>query len=185
MEFQDLLLARESCRAYSSKPVAREDIVKIVEAGRMTPSGCNSQPWKFIIVESPEAKAKMCDALLIEPQGITGSPWREQVSAFIIVVEQPAVLMPVAQEYYQDSQRFAPGDIGMAALNMCYAATDLGISSCVIGMIDQKKMEKNFGIPEGRTVRMVLALGYSATPDQPPRKKIRKSFEEVCSFNQW
>ncbi len=187
MEFSELLLKRESCRAYdSSKNVAREDVLKIVEAGRLAPSGCNAQPWKFIVVDSPEAKAKLCDALVVGGEKkLTGAPWREQVPVFIIITELEAVLKPFALEYYQDSQRFAQGDIGMTVLNMCYAAADLGISSCVIGMNDQKKMEEYFSIPEGHTVRLVLALGYTATPDAAPRQKIRKPLEEVCSFNQW
>lgn len=66
--------------------------------------------------------------------------------------------MPAVLDYYGDSQRFAQGDIGMAAMNMMYEADDLGLATCVLGMSDQSKMEEFFGIPEGHTVRMVLAV---------------------------
>ena len=183
MKFEEMLLKRESCRAYADKPVSREDLIKICEAGRLTPSGCNSQPWKFIVVDEPEAKAKLCDALLLK-EGITGAPWREQCPAFIVFVEQEAKVMPGVLAIYNDSQRFAPGDIAMASLNMCYQAMELGLSTCMLGMLDQKKMEEYFGIPEGAEVRLALAVGY-AKEEKEPRKKMRKPFDEVVSFNNW
>ena len=183
MTFQEMLEKRESCRAYSYRPVSRDDLMKLIEAGRLTPSGCNAQPWRFIVVDEPEAKKKLCDALLLEG-GATGAPFRDQVPAFIVFVEQPAKVMPKVIDHYGDSQRFAQGDIAMAALNMCYQALELGLSTCMLGLNVQQKMEEYFGIPHGSEVRLVLAVGYSAK-NEPPRKKIRKSVEEICSFNHW
>lgn len=183
MNFMEMIQKRESCRAYKDTPVTREQLMQIIEAGRLSPSGCNAQPWKFVVIDEPEAKEKMCDALVIEG-GSTGCPWRASVPAFIALVEQPAKVMPVVKKYYGDAQRFAQGDIGMAAMNMCYAAMEQGLSTCVLGLTDQKKMEQYFDIPEGHIVRMVLAVGYSAE-DGEPRTKVRKPIEEVCSFNQW
>ena len=183
MTFKEMLDKRERCRAYADRPVSREDLMKLVEAGRLSPSGCNAQPWKFIVVDEPEAREKLCDALVVEG-GATGVPFRNQVPAYIICVEQPAKVMPFVKAHYGDTQRFAQGDIGMAAMNMCYQAMELGLSTCILGLNDQKKMEEYFGIPEGSEVRIVLAVGYSAE-DKAPRKKIRKSTEEICSFNHW
>lgn len=183
MDFLEMVNKRESCRAFNGKAASREDLIKIVEAGRLSPSGCNAQPWKFIIVDEEPALSRLRDALVLE-NGETGAPWREQVASYIIVVETPAHIMPAALEHYKDSQRFAPGDLGMAVMNMCYEAMELGLSTCILGMNEQKKMEEAFHIPEGYDVRMVLAVGYPAKETEP-RKKARKSFEEVCSFNSW
>lgn len=71
----------------------------------------------------------------------------------------------------------------MACMNMCHEAFSLGLSTCVIGMNDQCKMEQYFGIPHGCEVRLVLAVGYSA--ETGSFTKVRKPFEEVCSFNHW
>ena len=183
MDFLDIMRQRKSCRAYQpGKTIPRETLLKIVEAGRLSPSGCNSQPWKFIVVDSPEAKTKLCEALVLS-NGSTGSPWRHQVSAFIILVEQKAKVMQGVLDYYHDSQRFAPGDIGAACMNMCHEAFSLGLDTCIIGMSDQTKMEKYFNIPQGREVRMVLAIGHAA--NNPPMNKVRKALDEVCSFNSW
>lgn len=183
MDFLDIMKQRKSCRAYQpDKPVAHDDLLKIVEAGRLTPSGCNSQPWKFIVVESPEAKEKLCDAIVTEDGG-TGAPWRHQVAAFIILVEQKAEVRPLVVSHYHDTQRFAQGDIGAACMNMCHEAFSLGLGTCPIGVNEQSKMEKHFGIPHGCEVRIVLAIGYPA--DASPVEKIRKPLEEVCCFNHW
>ena len=184
MEFLEMMKQRRSCRAFNAeKTVSREDLLKIVEAGRLSPSGCKSQPWKFIVVDSPEAKEKLCDAIVVE-NGMTGAPWRHQVSAFIIFVEQTANVMPSVVAHYHDTQRFAPGDIGLACMNMCHEAHSLGLATCMIGMNDQAKMEEYFGIPQGKDVRLVLAVGYAADSNAPVNK-VRKPLEEVCSFNHW
>ena len=181
MNFFEMMQTRQSCRSYQDKPVSREDLMKLVEVGRLSPSGCNSQPWKFIVVDDPEAKALMGDALTVE-DGKTGCAWWEQVPAFIILCEQEAKLLPMCVHHYKDTQRFAQGDIGGAAMNMCHQAMELGLDTCIIGLNDQTKMERNFGIPAGHEVRIVLAVGYGADPQ---RKKVRKPLEEVCSFNHW
>lgn len=183
MDFLEIMQQRRSCRSFDpARQVSREDLLKIVEAGRLSPSGCNSQPWKFIVIDSPEAKEKLCDAVVLK-DGSTGAPWRKQVSAFIIFVEQPAKVMPCVSNYYKTTQRFAQGDIGAACMNMCHEAFSLGIDSCIIGMNDQEKMEKHFNIPSGCECRLVLALGYAAGENK--LNKVRKPLEEVCSFNNW
>lgn len=183
MNFEQMLLTRESCRSYRSTPVEREDLIKICEAGRLTPSGCNAQPWKFLVVDEEASLAKLRDALLL-PGGRTGAPWRAECHAFIVLVEQKAKLMPAAMEHFKDSQRFAQGDIGMAALNMCYRAMELGLSTCILGMLDQQQMVDAFGIPEDQTVRLAVAVGYPKE-EKAPRAKVRKPFEEVVCFNTW
>ena len=183
MDFLEIMRTRRSCRAFNpDRSVSREDLIKIVEAGRLSPSGCNSQPWKFIVVDSPEAKEKLCDAVVVE-NGATGAPWRHQVPAFIILIERPAKVMQVVVNHYGDTQRFAAGDIGAACMNMCHEAYSLGLDTCIIGMNDQEKMIKYFNIPEDSDVRLVLAVGYAAA--EIALNKVRKDFSEVCSFNNW
>ena len=60
-ELLKLINNRQSDRAYISTPVEREKLERILEAGRLAPSACNSQPWKFIVVDNPELKNKIAD----------------------------------------------------------------------------------------------------------------------------
>jgi len=182
MDFMKIMQQRCSCRSFTDKPVAREDLMQIIEAGRLTPSGCNAQPWKFIVVDEAEALQKVRDALVLE-NGKTGCPWRDQVQAFIILCEMPAKVMPAVLEYYGTTQRFAQGDLGAACMNMCHQAMAMGLDTCILGMHDREKLRSSFGLPEEAEARLILAVGYGA--QQGAVKKIRKSTEEICSFNRW
>ena len=54
MEFEELIQKRQSDRKYTEGKVDRALITKCIEAARLAPSACNSQPWKFVIVDDPE-----------------------------------------------------------------------------------------------------------------------------------
>lgn len=181
MDFKELQLKRESCRIYSDKPVPRELLTELIEVARLSPSACNSQPWKFIVVDEPEACEKVREAF--EDGGVNGCTWGKRVPAFILICEDEAHLMPGVGEHY-GSQHFAQMDIGMTAMSICYEATTLGLGSCMIGTMNQEKLKKAFNIPEERTVRLIITIGYPAR-EREPRKKIRKNLEDIISFNKW
>ena len=56
MTFLDLVNQRQSCRAYLEQPVEREKLERCLEAARLAPSACNSQPWHFIVVDEPDLR---------------------------------------------------------------------------------------------------------------------------------
>ena len=85
MDFEALQAARESCRVYSDRPVPREALAHLVDVARLAPSGCNAQPWRFIIIDEPEARAKLIEAL--DDDGLTGCPWGDRVPNFILICE--------------------------------------------------------------------------------------------------
>ena len=182
MRFEEMLHKRESCRAYRDTPVAREKLEMICRAGILSPSACNSQPWKFLVVDEAGAREKLCDALLL-PNGKTGAPWRAQCPAFIVLVEQKANVMPIVLNYYHDSQYFARGDLEMAALNMCYQAMELGLSTCIMGWFRENELRELLNIPKNCSIRLVLAVGHAASPEL--RTKKRKELEEIVGYNQW
>ena len=181
MDFSALQMARESCRAYQDKPVSRDTLTHLIDVAHYSPSGCNAQPWRFIIVDEDEARAKLVAAL--DDEGLTGCPWGDRVPAFILICEDEAHLMPGVGERY-GSQHFAQMDIGMAAMALCYEATAMGLGACMIGTMNQKKLHQAFGIPEERTVRLIITVGYPKK-EGAPRKKDRKKLDDIVSYNQW
>lgn len=58
MNFNELILKRESCRNYNGEPISTDMILKCVDAARLAPSACNSQPWKYYIVNDEENAQK-------------------------------------------------------------------------------------------------------------------------------
>lgn len=181
MDFETLQRTRESCRVFDDRPVSREALTHLVDVARLCPSGCNAQPWKFIIVDEPEAKAKMVDCL--DDDGFTGCPWGAKVPAFIVICEDEAHLKPGAAEKY-GAQHFAQMDIGMAAMALCYEAATMGLGTCMIGTMSQEKLHKFFGIPQERTIRLIITVGYPQKA-AAPRRKTRKSLEEIVRYNHW
>ena len=181
MDWKELLGKRESCRVYQDRPVPRETLDALVEAACQSPSGCNAQPWRFLIVDEPQAKERLVEAL--DDDGLTGCPWGNTVPAFIVICECKATLKPQVEARY-DSQKFAQMDIGMAAMTLCYAATDMGLGSCMIGTFHDKKLRAALEIPDGAKPRLIITVGYDGV-GHPPRAKIRKPMEEVRGHNHW
>jgi len=175
MDFKELILKRESCRAYADKPVEREKLIQIAEAGRLAPSACNSQPWFFTVAVSEEAVQKAADCV----QHMGRNPFASQAKAFIIVTEEQAALSPRVKDFFP-SQHFAPLDVGIAVAHMALAASDLGLSTCIMGWFDEEKVWEVFPELKGRTVRLILSVGYAAT--DAVRPKTRKAPEEIYRF---
>ena len=153
MNFKELSLKRESCRNYTNKKVNRQDLNEIVEMARQSPSACNSQPWKFIIVDNE--KAKLIPPLL---QGGGFNKWTEKVSSFIIICETFAKLYDGISN---DSQHYAKIDIGIATANLTMAATSKGLSTCIMGYFNELKIKEIFNIPIVIKICLVIAVGYA------------------------
>ncbi len=172
MDTLTAIQTRESCRAYSDRPVEREKLLQCLEAARLAPSACNSQPWSFVAVTSPELVSQL--APLTQKFGL--NRFADQVGAFVVVCEQPAYLSAKITER-QPNQKYAQLDVGIATAHFCLAATSLGLSTCIMGMFSEKKVRALLSIPEESAIRLILAVGYAATDTLRPKK--RKPLEEI------
>ena len=97
--------------------------------------------------------------------------------AFAIVTERPATLKSFVIETVKNSQKWAENDIGLSVAHYCLQAADLGLGTCIIGMVEEEKVREYFGIED--KIRLVIATGYSA--DEAPRNKVRKALDDVCT----
>ena len=180
MEFSELIKKRESCRAYSDKKVPREKLMALIEAAGLSPSGCNSQPWRFIVVDE-ENKVKELGQLLFDSE--TGiNRHAAEASALIVILETRAKLKKCIEQR-DGSQIYAQMDIGSATAYLTLKAASEGLSTCIMGWYEQGKIKEFLGIPEDLIVRLVVTVGYAETPEI--RKKVRKNTEEIVSFNQY
>jgi nitroreductase len=173
-DFMELASRRQSCRDFSDKPVEHEKLACCVEAALLAPSGCNSQPWSFVVVEDPEkikAIAPLTQAL--------GNAFVSKAQAFIIVLEEHAVLNPKIRSML-DSQYFAKGDLGAAVFSVCLGATSLGLGTCILGIYDREKICEIAEIPKEKQFGGLIAVGYPA--NDSIRAKTRKTLEEAVRF---
>jgi nitroreductase len=174
-DFFEVNSSRQSCRSFTGQPVEHEKLVKCVEAALLTPSGCNSQPWSFVVVEKPELLPEI--ALCGQNNGINS--FTDKAGAFIFVIEEYAELMPNLRAML-DSRYFAKGDLGAATLTLCLAAEALGLGTCIIGMFNREKIAELVGLPKETLFASMIAVGYASKPEV--RKKQRKSLAETVRF---
>ena len=171
MNINDLIKNRESCRSYSDKAVTLDQLKAIVEVARMAPSAANSQPWNFYITTDAESvKTIASGCMAMDRNGFAGT-----VSGFIVmtrsVESEPWVAQTPYNHYYRDF------DCGIAAAHICFAATDLGLSTCMIGWFDDEPLKEVCGYGDDERASLVYTVGYAATDEL--RTKTRREFDDV------
>jgi nitroreductase len=181
MDFQELLLHRQSVRKYQGKAVERDKLDMLVESVRCAPSACNSQPWKLIIVDEPELKNKVAEATYNKIISFNRFVSEAPVIA-VFVIEKARLIARIGGAIKH--QEYPQYDIGIAAAHFCLQAADLGLGTCMIGWFDEQAIRKLLHIPDSRKVALLITLGYP--PDgYKQRKKIRKLPDEICGFNSY
>jgi nitroreductase len=181
MDFQELLLQRQSVRRYQGKIVEREKLDLLVEAVRNSPSACNSQPWKMILVDEPELKNKVAEATYNKVISFNRFVSEAPVIA-VFVIEKAKLIARLGGAI--KNQEYPQYDIGIAAAHFCLQAADIGLGTCMIGWFDESAIRKLLHIPESRKVALLITLGY-APEGYKQRKKIRKFPDEICGFNSY
>lgn len=175
-DYFDLIARRESCRNFDpNRPVEKEKLQRCAEAAWIAPSACNGQPWKYLIVTNPELNEKL-RPLMME---LGMNKFVKNCPAFAVVLEEATVLKVSLSQKFKD-QDFAPIDVAFSASQFCYAATEQGLSTCIIGWHNEQKIRELFGLPKSTRVRLILAIGYAA--NDTLRKKQRKPIKDVIRF---
>jgi len=174
-----LIVSRQSDRKYSDKPVEKEKLDRIIEAGRMAPSACNAQPWKFIVVNEPDLLKKISEAASAKLLGMNS--FVVQAPMMVIVIrEQPNFSSKVGGTI--KNKDYSLIDIGIASENICLQAKAEGLGSCMIGWFDERMLRKILGIPRSKRVELIITLGYSLSEQ---REKRRKTSEVIVSYNKY
>ena len=177
--FLELVRNRQSDRAYLDKPVETEKLERVLEAARLAPSACNSQPWKFIVVTDPEKRMQVAEATA--SKALSMNHFTRQAPLQLVLVEENANFTSTLGGW-ATNKHYPHIDLGIVASHITLAAADEGLGSCIIGWCDEKKIRKALNIPKNKRVMLVILLGYS---DQPLREKKRKTKEEIISYNKY
>ena len=161
MDALEAIRTRRSVRKYTGDPIPREDLEKIIDAGRLAASGNNRQPWDFIVVTERE----MIDQLKV------ASAWMEEAGAIVAVVMDP-------------DSRWWLEDGAAAVENMLIASTALGYGSCWCEgrtLPHEKEFKQLLGVPEEKRLLTLVTIGVPA--EWPTREK--KSLEEVIHWERY
>lgn len=176
MNLYELIQKRQSDRKYDSRPVDRDMVIKCLEAARLAPSACNSQPWKFVVVDEPELLKEMASAA----DGMGMNKFAAQAPVIVAVVLEKMNFTASIGSVIKDKE-YSLLDVGIAVEHFCLQATELGLGTCILGWFDEKKVKKLLGIGN-RRVPLLITLGYAAGEH---RQKSRKSLEEISSWNKY
>ncbi len=166
----EAILKRRSVRSYLDKDVEEEKLMEVLEAGRLAPSACNIQPWKFVIVKDKSIRSKMVKACA--NQSFVGN------APVLIVGCIVSKGYPMGGWY--DSNIL---DIGIALDHMTLQAAHLGLGTCWIGAFNEKEVKELLGIPKEVRVAAILTLGYPKSGNV--FEKDRKLLNEIVSFGKF
>jgi nitroreductase len=172
MEAWDAIRARRDVRQFTDRRVADQDLDRILEAGRRSPSSQNWQPWDFVVVTD---RAQLTELSRV---------WRGGGH----VARSAATIAVVGPVLADDDRRHASlrYDLGQATMSMMIAAADLGIGSGHSAVADQELARTVLGFPPDRFCAYLIPLGYPADrPLRPIERPDRRPFEEVVHRGGW
>jgi len=176
----DVISARRSVREFDGRPIPQEVLDLLVEAARRAPSSCNTQPWHFTVVTDREKIAALAK---VAPGGIEQRfiSFAAQAAAIIVVSARPKLLIHRAAGTLERDCHLL--DIGAAVEHMVLVAAELGLGSCWIGWLHQRKVNELIGRPRRNRVAALLALGYPKEPLLPRDDwdRRRRPREEISS----
>jgi len=158
MDLFETVEKRRSIRKFKPNPIPDKDLKKILEAGRLAPSGGNRQPWSFIVVRKPGTKKKLAAVANLQR-------FIADADTVLIALGDPAVSKSL---YKQDPM--------IAIEHMVLASTALGYGTCWIGAFNENDVKEIAKVPENMTVIALLPIGV---PDENPPPKPRRAFKEV------
>jgi nitroreductase len=140
--------SKREVREYAGRPIPADAAQRILEAGRVAGSSRNSQPWRFVVADSPSVRERVADAVYV-PGNVRG--------AALVVVIAVRGRGPTAF------------DAGRAAQNMMLTAWNEEIGSCPNGMPDPDAVARLLDLEEGERPVVVLTFGYPARSRDPER----------------
>lgn len=155
MDFLALAKSRCTTRGFSGKRIARKDLERILEAGRVAPTACNKQPQRIIVVQDPGNLLRVQKA------------YRTFGSPCVLIVCQDK-RDPLVRPF--DGKCSGDLDIGIVCDHMMLAARELGIGSVMVGLFDPAIIRTEFGVPEAIEPTALLILGYPAEPFLSPER---------------
>lgn len=177
MSFLELVNKRQSCRGYLETPVPRELIDQCIEAARLAPSACNSQPWSFLVIDEGPLRTELAEATC------TGL-----YSLNKFALKAPALICVITERSRYAARlggqlrgvKYSLIDIGIAGEHLDLQAAELGLGCCWLGWFNEKKAKKLLGLSRKTRIDIMFTLGYPQ--NDKVREKKRKDLDDVRTY---
>jgi nitroreductase len=170
--FLELAQTRRSVRAYKPDAVPEELLQQVLEAGRLAPSACNKQPWRFIVVRNETVRRSLGAAYARE--------WFWKAPVVIAV----CILPKEAWVRSYDGKNYAMVDGALAMDHMTLAAAEVGLGTCWVGAFDPAALREILNLPDGVEVVGMTPLGFPDV-ETNPRVRSRRPLGETVMKERW
>jgi len=164
MSLLELITSRRSIRSFSSKLVDNEDLLRILNAARLAPSGGNRQKWKFICVTDPKTLRMVKNS----SPGFYG--------------DAPAAIVIGLEEDDSSDKTISLLDIGFTAENILLAAHSLGLGGCAIASFITQSIKRVVNSPDNFEPILIISIGY---PSKVPKTPKKKTLFEIVYLNEY
>jgi nitroreductase len=162
-----VIASKRDQRQYADREIPDETVRRILDAGRVSGSGANRQPWRFLALRDRSLLERVAETVY-EPANMLGA----RLAVAIVVSDSPGF------------------DCGRAAQNMMLAAWNEGVTSCPNGMPDPARAAEALDLPDGERPLNILTFGYPArardpesrTPEEWIARAKRKPFDQVVEY---
>jgi nitroreductase len=120
LDVNEIIRVRRSIRKYKRKRIEEEKLVRVLEAGRLSPSAVNKQPWHFILITDPEIRNRMKEAY--------DARWFYEAPVIIVICVDLG-----GRRIIKKGENFWKVDGAIAMQSMVLQATEEGLGTCWIG----------------------------------------------------
>jgi len=187
----DLLRKRVSVRRFQDKPVPDDVLHAILEAGWLSPSGGNEQPWLFGVITEPVLIAQIAEAA-------RGQAWIAKAPLLIVLCvtivadeqggrdiqvhrypEYADIITQMDKELYSALNQ-EEHQTKIAGAHMALAALEHGVGSCWVSRFEVWRVADLLNLPEGTIPSEILVFGY---PEKTRKPTGKKSLDEVVFYN--
>lgn len=171
MDTWDAIRSRRNVRSFADRPIQPDDLERILEAARRTPSSTNQQAWDFVVVTKRERLQELAQVWR----------WARHVGTSAATI---ALVIPASDD--RDERDTLQYDLGQATMSIMLAAADLGIGSGHASVGEQAIARRVLGLPEDRECAWLIALGYPADrPLSPIARPNRRPIQDVVHRERW
>jgi nitroreductase len=171
MDYYQLINSRESIRNYDPSRQVPEDIMtRILDAGRLAPSACNYQPWKFLVISSSQMleKVKLC-----YPRD-----WFRDAPHILVLVGYK----DQAWKRKYDGYNSIETDLAIAMTHIILAAENEGIGACWVEAYNPFMLREALDLADNCVVFGITPLGYQRVGFRKAMIKNRKKLSDIVEY---
>jgi nitroreductase len=171
MNFTELINTRESIRNYDPESLVPLNILeKILDAGRLAPSACNIQPWKFLVISGAEILEKVRSSYPRE--------WFREAPHILAIVGSREQAWKRSSDGYCSIET----DLAIAMTHIILAAENEGVGTCWIANYDPVKLKEALKLSQDQVVFGITPLGYPKKGLKKSGNKKRKPLNEIVEY---